>query len=1016
MPFLTNIIARLSLILHQPLSSFCEVETAHDNALVTNKGDYISVLRINGLQKMASKADIFQIANSLRINLQGAFENAGHVLIGSYISDPDRANVEIDQINMSNCRNIAKIMHLNMDDILNERAKIWPKLMRWEQSCFILITRTSILNREEKKQMKEEQNAFFEAAPKTSEHHKFFLRSEIMAARHQGFIDRMEETLRQHDISFVHLTAHEALISAREILYRETSGSSWKPNLPKDPVMARFPDTDPSKNEKEAGDCLIWPSVYSQVFNSDAITKDGQRVQIGDYDYTPVDMMVGPEDPRPFIELASTLGKDRISWRCCFIMESGGRNALAFKRIGAHMLGMLPHNRDMLRAFSALTAAQENENHASVRFRMSAATWEEPDHTLRLRRNAATLSQRIEGWGNCKASSLSGDPLEAVLGSVPTLFNGTTAPPSLALMNDALVMMPWNKTASPWQSGSILFTKPDGSIWPYDPVGGSKRPLVCDIFVAPPGSGKSVLANTINLGLCLSSASLNSTGANLPFIGKLDIGPSAKGFVEMIRNALGPSQEHLAVYEKMQMTENFATNIFDLQVGCIYPLPLEKAFIQNFLSLVTIRPEKDAVPFEGMNQLIKLVIDEAYRLCLDVPNGKPKIYEVGREPLVDQALVTINPDCMNHSQIWWRDIVEALIKTDKLCDEVKYRLASIAQRHAVPVMADLINAARQSHIRKAFEDLRLSDTSENIITVFERYILDLIRKYPVLSQPTRLDFGSARIIVIDLADVAPVGSGEANRQTELMYMLGRYIIARNFFLHPDYISQIPQFVKAYHLKRFTDFKNTVKRLDYDEWHRTARCTSIRDQAELDVREGRKHNVQLGFSSQSLRDIGEQIIAFSTARFVLKTGDEKETKEIIDRFNLSEAGSQIIRHRLSGPGKWGAPFFVNMIIDGSSYEQLLVNFLGPIELWSLSTTPGDTNLRELLYTRLGSSEALKRLARIFPSGTATHEIERRKAERLKSGGEADIVENNVVENLAMEITNGEGLAISLRQVA
>ena len=28
--------------------------------------------------------------------------------------------------------------------------------------------------------------------------------------------------------------------------------------------------------------------------------------------------------------------------------------------------------------------------------------------------------------------------------------------------------------------------------------------MVCDIFVAPPGFGKSVLANTINLGLCLA--------------------------------------------------------------------------------------------------------------------------------------------------------------------------------------------------------------------------------------------------------------------------------------------------------------------------------------------------------------------------------------------------------------------------------------------------------------------------------------------------------------------------------
>ncbi|MBS1045219.1 hypothetical protein JK200_14960, partial [Gluconobacter cerinus] len=54
-----------------------------------------------------------------------------------------------------------------------------------------------------------------------------------------------------------------------------------------------------------------------------------------------------------------------------------------------------------------------------------------------------------------------------------------------------------------------------------------------------------------------------------------------------------------------------------------------------------------------------------------------------------------------------------------------------------------------------------------------------IKKYPTLSEPTQLDLGDARIIVLDLARVAPQGSESANRQTALMYMLGRYLIGRN---------------------------------------------------------------------------------------------------------------------------------------------------------------------------------------------------------------------------------------------
>ena len=127
----------------------------------------------------------------------------------------------------------------------------------------------------------------------------------------------------------------------------------------------------------------------------------------------------------------------------------------------------------------------------------------------------------------------------------------------------------------------MLFRRPDGGIWPYDPAGGRKRRLVVDIYVAPPGAGKSVLANTINIGLCLSSAVLGTQGAKLPLIGKADIGKSAEGFVRLIQEALGP-RRHEAIFTSLQFAPGHEFNIFDLQVGFEYPLPLERAFLQNF--------------------------------------------------------------------------------------------------------------------------------------------------------------------------------------------------------------------------------------------------------------------------------------------------------------------------------------------------------------------------------------------------------------------------------------------------
>jgi intracellular multiplication protein IcmB len=85
----------------------------------------------------------------------------------------------------------------------------------------------------------------------------------------------------------------------------------------------------------------------------------------------------------------------------------------------------------------------------------------------------------------------------------------------------------------------------------------------------------------------------------LPLIGKADIGKSAEGFVRLIQEALGPRRRHEAIFTSLQFAPGHEFNIFDLQAGCEYPLPLERAFLQNFLALATLPPDQ-STPFEGM--------------------------------------------------------------------------------------------------------------------------------------------------------------------------------------------------------------------------------------------------------------------------------------------------------------------------------------------------------------------------------------------------------------------------------
>ena len=176
------------------------------------------------MQRMAERKDFGQITEAMRLDLSGALETRGHAIVGWYISDPDAALVEIERLNLSACRSSAREVGLDLHDILDERARLWPKLMRWEAAYFIVWTRTSVLTKEERKQLKAEYAANAREAGAIGNTQRFYMRSEVMAARHSAFTSRVLSALRAHDVAASVLDPHDALCVARAAMYREMAG------------------------------------------------------------------------------------------------------------------------------------------------------------------------------------------------------------------------------------------------------------------------------------------------------------------------------------------------------------------------------------------------------------------------------------------------------------------------------------------------------------------------------------------------------------------------------------------------------------------------------------------------------------------------------------------------------------------------------------------------------------------------------------------------------------------------
>ncbi|GAG76707.1 unnamed protein product, partial [marine sediment metagenome] len=225
-------------------------------------------------------------------------------------------------------------------------------------------------------------------------------------------------------------------------------------------------------------------------------------------------------------------------------------------------------------------------------------------------------------------------------------------------------------------------------------------------------------------------------------------------------------------------------------------------------------------------------------------------------------------------------------------------------------------------------------------------------------------------------EVAKTGGDAADRQTAVMYMLGRYILARHYYLNEDNIEDMPEDYHEYHRQRIGEIREDHKRLVYDEFHRTTKAQAVREQVVVDMREGRKWKVQVAILSQSLDDFDEVMVEFATAIYIMEAGPKQAVEKTAKTFGLSETAKYALSTRVHGPREGGSTFLAQFATKHGVNTQLLTNTLGPIELWAFSTTAEDAQLRNMLYKRIGPAEARRVLATLFPSGSVAKVVQDR----------------------------------------
>lgn len=988
-----NFSAAFNSITKNNLNDFCFLETTDgDSTFVAKDGSLATVLKINGISQVMGREELERLVENLNIRLSAILSKDGHAIQVWFSRDPDLSEQVVKDLSVSP-RGVAKKLGLNLDDVFAEREKNLPKFITWEGFYFVLWTRLSVLTKKETEYLKKAMKPP-KIWPAFSDTQEFKSISTTLKAIHKSFVDTIHLNLLDVDIRSEIISAKEAIRAMRWSVYPDLLGADWQPTIIGDKTYERIPEIS-----NYDASFLLWPRIEDQIFDKEAENINNHIVRIGDQYFSGFDMIMGPQETVPFSDLLNRMiDLDEFPWRISFFIEGNGLRHVKFAQFIASVFAFSNSDNKMIKnAIQELANRRSSEESLTIaKLKISLATWSPVvENGLRLiEERSSRLQKAVESWGYCKVSALAGDPLACVMSSSLGLDTASTAPAGAVPLPDTTVMLPWNRDSSPWNLGSVLFRTPDGRPWPYQP-GSSQQDTFIDLIFAPPGKGKSVYMNTTNLALCLSPTSTQGMGNfQLPKIAIIDIGPSSSGLISLLQEALPSNRKQEVAYHRLKMSHEYSINPFDTQLGCRKPLPLERTFLINFLT--ALGTEVNDKPPSGLSGIIAAAVDALYDRFSDRNRqGKPKVYVSGQNILVDRAIKNYNLEVKPSITTWW-EVVDLLFQRGDI------RFATVAQRYAVPLLQDMMTVLADPQVMDVHGEAKTM-TGEKVTNVCARLISSSVKEYPILQRPTAFELGEARVISLDLDEVAPKGGGPADKQTSLMYMLARFILGKDFYVGPDVIDFIESDYRDFHKPRFQRNKETPKRLVYDEFHRTSSSPMIKAQVVVDMREGRKFGVHLCLASQLLEDFQSEMIEMASGIWIMGVGTEKSAKNVKDTFGLNDTAFEIIKRRLHGPRPEGAPFLAILHLKDGMHQHLLYNTLGPIEIWSYSTTTEDSALRNKLYGIIGAVEARKRLAIRFPSGSAKKEIENRMLQMMSNSKKSeDEIQNGIIDEYVKEI--------------
>ncbi|OCP68399.1 hypothetical protein [Vibrio parahaemolyticus] len=644
--------------------------------------------------------------------------------------------------------------------------------------------------------------------------------------------------------------------------------------------------------------------------------------------------------------------------------------------------------------------------------------------TLIIHRNQ--LDEAMTDWGNAQIRLDNDDPMQTFVSSIPGLnYRSFSRGCWISSMRLAR-LIPNQRPATFWDQGLITFRTEDGVPFYYQP-NSSLQSYSTSLFIAPPRQGKSVLMNVTNLANILAEG-VKDLGLMLV----LDIGPTSKGVIQLIRymliqyfvkNGKEKSPEQIRKYTELVNqkvvehkwdpdTQNWNINPLETRIGFNEPTKQELEFMTNFYVTICSQPET-GMPKEGTSKLLESLITEVFDNAND--RRSMRMFEPSMDPNLAQFARKIfhsNPNVLSDVSIFEL--------RDMFFQQGQHKAALRAHRLAMPTVNTLVQCLSNSADIKEEHD-------PTLIQYIKGMLNSHIQKMPHLAKASTIDFQAANIIAFDMKPVAKSKSNQGKLETFAQYLLAMQLGMRKFTLDENVYTSCQPLYKKYWKNEVAKYGHLPKCLAWDEWHALSvkethdgkeysKSQAGAEYVDFLIREAPKWDLSVSLASHRVADFTETMIGMSTNRFFFSGLEEEEIEVIRTKIGLTDSEVQALKDGLQSPKKGvGNEIFYQFKannVSGSDkgvFSAKVKYLCSGLLMWALSTDKKDMPHKIRLAREHGDKDWLSALYRAFPDGSMAgirQEILKEMRESLESDekveGRASDVEEYLYEKVLKEL--------------